>query len=345
MFTTGSKLFFGITALAVAASVIYVLGSAGGNGELMGTWVLVALMAVTAFIGGMVVFFRDSDPTAAQLNAVSSADAEGVLGGAPQVSRSAWPAIAGLGTVLTAIGLVLDKRMFILGLVTVIVAAIEWMVQGWADRISADPVHNAAVRAKLMRPFEFPVVGTLIGAFVVLGFSRILLAVSKMGAIVVFSAVAGAVFLCAIVVSTRPKVGKTLTATLLALGGVAVLAGGISGAAAGEREFHVEAECEENFATRTVSSKSAVVATITIDGESADLTDVAMPSNNALSLIFVNGGDEVVHFVIAPEGGGGAIETCPVGEGMSQLVTINASRGIYHFGTEEHPDLGTLRVL
>ena len=52
----------------------------------------------------------------------------------------------------------------------------------------------------------------------------------------------------------------------------------------------------------------SVAASITIEGESADSTDGAMPSNNALSLIFVNGGDQVVHFVIAPEGGGGAID-------------------------------------
>lgn len=345
MLTTGSKLFFGITGMALVASVVYVLGSADGNGELMGTWVLVALIAVSAFIGGMVTFFRDSDPNRAQLEAVSAADAEGVLGGAPQTSRSAWPAILGLGAVLTAIGLVLDRRMFILGLVVMVVATVEWMVQGWADRLSGDPAYNAAVRGKLMRPFEFPVVGVLIGAFVVIGFSRIMLAASKVGAIVVFSVVAAAVFVCAIIVSTRPRIGKPLTASLLAVGGVGVLAAGISGAAAGERHFHVEAECEEDFATRTVSSKSAVVATITIDGEQADVTDVAMPSNNPLSLIFVNENETPEPIVIVSEGGAVVAETCPIGEGRSQYVTIDASRGVYHYGTEEHPDLGTLRVL
>ena len=87
------------------------------------------------------------------------------------------------------IGMALDTRLFIVGLVIVGLSVVEWAVQSWADRASTDPVYNDRVRGRLMHPLEFPVAGLLCGGLIVFGFSRVMVALSKNGAIVVFAVV------------------------------------------------------------------------------------------------------------------------------------------------------------
>ncbi|MGE0305163.1 MAG: hypothetical protein AB7N61_02825 [Acidimicrobiia bacterium] len=263
MFTTGSKLSFGAAGAFLVASVVYMITSKTG-GEFAGFWTLMSAFFALTFLGLLLVGVRDANPSQAEREAWLAAE----TGGgpiAPRVSPSAWPIIAAFGVMVTALGLVLDSRVFLLGVVLMVVATLEWAVQGWSDRASDDPAYNKALRGKIMRPFEFPVFGIIIGAFVVLGFSRIILAADKTVSVAIFSAVAAAVFVVFVAISYAPKLGRTLVPVLLVLGGAGILTAGIVGAVQGERHFHEET-AEDRDGTGTVSNKSGVAATITLQG-------------------------------------------------------------------------------
>jgi len=102
----------------------------------------------------------------------------------------------------------------------------------------------------VMFPVEIPMVALLGIAVAVIAFSRVLLAVSKTGSTVIAIVVAGAIFGVGILLNARPKVSSSLLATVVVLGAVGLLAGGIVSAVAGEREFehHGEEHAEEGAA-------------------------------------------------------------------------------------------------
>ena len=112
MFTTGSKFFFGLAAAAIGAAIVYWVGT---DLEFFGVIVLLSLAAVSSFVGGIIVAFRDAEVAAPAVEATSPADAEGV-GRGPRVSPSMWPVIGAFGLGLVAIGLVYDRRWFLGGL-------------------------------------------------------------------------------------------------------------------------------------------------------------------------------------------------------------------------------------
>jgi flagellar basal body-associated protein FliL len=75
-------------------------------------------------------------------------------------------------------------------------------------------------------------------------FSRVLLALPKTGSTVVAIAVAASILLVAALVATRPRVSSAVLTGVLVLAAVALLAGGIVGAVAGERDIE-EHKAEE----------------------------------------------------------------------------------------------------
>lgn len=159
---------------------------------------------------------------------------------APPASASPWPLVGAFGLIVTALGLVVGAGLFILGLVVLAVTAVEWAVQVWADRATGDPEVNRAIRNRLMAPIEIPVSAVLIILFVVLGISRVLLAVSPLTAVVIASTAATLLMVGAIIVFIRPRHSGTLATVFLLLGALAIIGGGIAGVAAGERDFHEE---------------------------------------------------------------------------------------------------------
>src|SRR5204862_2379136 len=100
MFTTGSKLYFGIAALAFGAGVVYWSST---DLEYLGTIVLFSVAVVAVFLGAVIVAFRDADIGAPAVEAMSAADAEG-YGRGPRVSPSIWPIVGAFGVGLVAIG-------------------------------------------------------------------------------------------------------------------------------------------------------------------------------------------------------------------------------------------------
>lgn len=249
MFTTGFKFFFGLCLALAAAAVVYgyttggthvgpiSLGWKGGVGDHLGYGVLAALSTVAGFVGLVLVSFRDADPDA-------QADYLGTdtIASAPRVSSSFWPVVGAFGAATMALGLVLHTAVFVVGLALCAVVAFEWLMDAWADRATGDPAANRELRDRLMAPIEIPALGAGMVAVGVLAVSRIFLAVSKNGAVVVAGLVAVAILGTAVLYVTKPQLGKNLVAGVVLVLAVGVLAGGVIAAVEGERDFELHGE-------------------------------------------------------------------------------------------------------
>src|SRR5438105_11849578 len=101
-------------AAALAATLVFIFGSHYA-GAFVGGWLLITLVLVLGGLGGILSWFRDADPSSGPFQAASAADAEGLSAAGPEVTSSLWPMVAAVGAVLTAVGLVYERRLFVLG--------------------------------------------------------------------------------------------------------------------------------------------------------------------------------------------------------------------------------------
>jgi hypothetical protein len=246
MITLGAKLYFGLTAAAVAAA--FVLGWASGGsflgvitfswagpvGDQLGYTVLVGMAVVSFFLGVVTTALRDADPEAV----VQVAGTETVPEVVPPADLSPWPIVAAFGVATLLVGLVVDTLLAGVGVVLLVAAALEWTVSAWSDRATGDPAANRAIRNRFMAPIETPA-ASLFGVLIFVFFaSRVLLALPKYGATATFGVVAVIILAVAAYFATRPQVSRTVVTGALLVGGLVLLGGGIAGLAAGEREFH-----------------------------------------------------------------------------------------------------------
>jgi len=247
MFTTGFKNFFGLGFGLMLASFVYgyttggnqlgpiIMGWKGGVGDQIGYTILLTLALLMMAIGLVLVVFRDADPAAqSHYLGVDS------VATAPLVTGNFWPVVGAFGVGAMAIGLVINTAVFVTGLVLCSAVAFEWMTTAWADRATGDPEANRELRNRVMAPVEVPALGATVVALVVLAMSRILLAVSKNGAVAVAGIAAVMILGIAVLYAAKPKMSKNLIAGLALALGVAVLAGGVVAAVVGERSFHEE---------------------------------------------------------------------------------------------------------
>jgi hypothetical protein len=236
--TTGGKLWFAIGAFAMVAAEIYFLATGGEDG---GAVTLLFLGVAALVIGGAAVAVRDGD-----------ADVVGEGVKEPVVVRSAlpapWPVVAALGAGLTVVGYAVGGVMLYGGLGLMGIALLEWMVQGWAERSTGDRAYNQALRNRIMFPLEVPALGLLGVGFVILTFSRVLLAAPNKDASTIIAIAVGVVITAgAFTVANRPKISSNALAWVLAVAAVALLGAGIVTGVAGERgveEHHAEETSE-----------------------------------------------------------------------------------------------------
>jgi hypothetical protein len=241
MVNTGSRFWFGVVALGVIGALAYLLAS---GGEPYGTLVL-AFTAVAGLILGVTsITLRDGDVALAADGAPSTAAER-----RPVATRfaAAWPATAALGAAVCAVGLATGGALLYVGFAILGITLVEWMVQSWAERSTADATVNQRLRNRIMYPVEIPALSLIGIAVAVLAFSRILLALPKAGSTVVAIVVASVILGVGVLLSSRPRVSSSLLAVLVVLGAVGLLGGGIVAAVAGEREFE-EHHAEEGHA-------------------------------------------------------------------------------------------------
>ena len=227
MFSTGSKLFFGMTAATVAGFVVFGFFQ---NWDAVGVIGLAAAACALALMAGTVIFTRDSDVSADDSTAALTSAAAQTAPGA-----SLWPLIGAVGGGLVVIGLVTDKRWFIGGMAAVTVALVEWMVQAWAERASADGSYNRRVRGFILHPLEMPILSAVGLGSLIFAFSRIMLRSDKTVGPSLFIAIAALVTIFGFIFAAKKKPSKAVVAGICTIGAAGVLAAGIWAAAVGER--------------------------------------------------------------------------------------------------------------
>jgi hypothetical protein len=352
MITTGSKHFFGIGTVLILAAICYLVGT---EVEFNGSIVLFFVGGAFVVLGIVTSYTRDAEVDAPAVQSASAADVEGLRAGGRATAASMWPLLGALGVIVTILGLVLDKRVFLGGVMLMAAATVEWAVQGWADRASSDPAYNASIRGRLMHPFEFPILGALAVGLMIFGFSRVMLAVNEHAAVFVFIGVGAVVLAVAAVLSVKPRIPRGLLVTVLAVGAVAAIVAGVVGAAHGEREIEAGVQEGNEGKTSNVVGDKSNSLTVRLTAGTDKLPNLVMPRGVTIALLFDNEEDGPRRLVIetgstpsttaeanAPEGQTPPPATTPtvfrtdfIGEGKTQFLPVTMPKpGSFTYRTE-----------
>jgi hypothetical protein len=256
MFTTGSKWFLGLGFFSLVLAAAYgwstggtglgpvSAGYNGGVGDHLGYTMLLSLGLLGVFLGLVALAVRDANPSAlAQLAGTDVAPPV-----APPAHLAYWPVLGALGLTLVVLGLVVSNVLFIAAFILLIGVLVEWMVLTWSDRATGDPEANRIVRARLMGPYEVPLIGVLLAGGTVAALSRVFLTSSKEGAVWVATGIGAVVFLIGLVIATRPKLSANAVAGVLVVAALGVVTLGVLSASRGERyieKHHTGTEHEE----------------------------------------------------------------------------------------------------
>ncbi len=203
MFTTAFRFFAALSMAALLGAFVSAMGSdsdqawmdrivgpltvgwKGGVGDHLAYSVLLGLAAVAAVLAVLHVAFRDADPEAeAQLVHTDAVP----LTRAP-TGTNFLPLVAAFGIGIVLIGLITNKFVVIAGLTLIVIVVGVWALRAWAERATGDDEVNSQLYERFIEPFRIPVLAIVCIAVVALGLSRVLLAVSEIGAVVVFIAV------------------------------------------------------------------------------------------------------------------------------------------------------------
>ena len=310
MFTTGSKFLIGSAVLAAISAIAYGVAQDG----VMGTVGLASAAVALAFLAGINVYARDCNIWDDEIASVDTAPAA-----TRPPANSIWPMAFALGAVVLTVGLVTYQAVFIVGVVLILAAGAEWTAEAWAERASADAAHNAEVRSRIANPLEFPLAAAIGIGIIVYAFSRIMLWLSKTNTVVFFSVMGAVILTVAFLLAYRPGIKSRAAFGAIAVGVLALVAGGAAAGLDGERDIHVletteglteegsdicvsteEFEADEK-ASQSVAATAAVAADITLteDGRlvytvngPAGSDVLTLPRSNPNNIVFVNESDE-----------------------------------------------------
>jgi hypothetical protein len=282
----------------------------------MGTVGLASAAIALAFLAGINIYTRDANIWDDEIESVETAPAA-----ARPPADSIWPMAFALGAVVVTIGLVTYQAVFIVGVVLLLAAGAEWTAEAWAERASADASYNAEVRSRIANPLEFPL-GAAIGiGIIVFAFSRIMLWLSKTNTVIAFAVMGAVILAVAFFLAYRPGLKSRAAFGAIAVGVLALVAGGAAAGLDGEREIHEyetteglseqgEGICEstevfeaDEKASQSVGATAAVAARITLgdDGQltfsvngptEQGATALSLPRSNPNNVLFVNKSDE-----------------------------------------------------
>jgi hypothetical protein len=272
MVPTGSKLLIGGAAVAIIAAVVY--GTAQGGS--LGTVGLIFAAAALTLLAGINVFTRDADVSAMDTAALTeSAAARRTPPG------TVWPIAAAVGGVLVVVGIATYPVVLIFGIIALLGAAVEWMIEAWSDRASGDRAYNADVRARIAHPLEFPLLALLGVGILIYSFSRIMLWLSKSSGPALFAIIAALLLAVGFLLAFRPTIRGGAIGVVCSVAALGLVAGGASAALDGQRtiEHHEttsalaeDGKCDESVkteadedASQSVAAKASILAEINLD--------------------------------------------------------------------------------
>lgn len=231
MFTTGSKMFIGATVLSAVATVVFGMSNGGATGW-MGTIGLVTVLVIFLFLTAINLLTRDGNTPSMEPGIEHTAPAA-----QPPVGRSMWPLVAAVGVGGLVIGIVSKPVVFKVAVVVLLAAVIEWMVQSWSERASADAAYNANIRSRILNGLEFPILATIGAAVVVYAFSRVLLTANVDAGRWIFIVIGAAVITGGFLFASG-RASKRTVAAVCALSAVVLFGVGVASALQGQREIH-----------------------------------------------------------------------------------------------------------
>lgn len=347
MFTPGSKFFIGLTGLALISAVMYTIFV---NPSDIGAVALFGLLLSGGLVSGFSFFTRDGD---------SDTEAEAVEAAAYAPSPSFWPLVFALGIAVVLLGVATHPIVFVLGIAVLVGGGVEWTIQSWAERASADSEFNTFVRHRAIGALDYPGLAAAGLGVIAYLFSRIMLAASKSGAAVIFIVVAATVLVFAFLISTKPALRGKSVALVVTAAALVLTVAGVATAISGERPELAEyaeadhyskehRECGEeegkhydHEANNTVSLRSAVLATVFVEdgkvwaemiGLKQKLDTITVPRSNATNILFRNLDEEdhrlVVNLgteMVAETGVKEKVGTCTqlTGQNQEQVLTLN----------------------
>lgn len=280
MFPLGTRFLIGGAVLATIGAIVYGVTQGGS----LGTTGLIFAAAGLAGLAAVDIWAHDSDVSAMDESARTLAPAA-----APPPTQSMWPLVAAIGGVLLVVGIVTYPVVFIFGVIALIAAAAEWMVQAWSERASADAGYNADVRTRMAHPMEFPVLGAIAFGIIVYSFSRIMLFLSKAGGVAAFAIIAAVILAAGFIIAFRPSLRAGAIGTVAAIGLLGLVTGGAVAASEGERELHphetvsdlgVLGECDttqetaaDEHASQSVSAKASLAGEVILRSDGTLVAD------------------------------------------------------------------------
>lgn len=313
MFTPGSKYFLGLTGLAAVATVLYLFLV---NPSDLGATAIIGVLISGATISGFTLLNRDGDVDTAE---------QAVEAAAQPAPASMWPLVFAFGAALLLLGLATEPIVFVIAIGVLVGGGVEWMIQDWADRASADSTYNEFARARAISALEYPglaAVGVGIIAFL---FSRIMLTASKGGAAVIFIIVATLILVAGSLVVSKSAFRGRNAVRIATVGAVLLAGAGVVSALNGERPELAKAAKEDHFAmehrecgeeesehydklpNEKVSLRSSVAATITVEdgkvfaqlvGLPTKVDSISVPRSNPTTILFRNRDAEPRRLVI-----------------------------------------------
>lgn len=230
MFTTGSKLFIGATALSTAGAIVFA-ASVGGPTGMLGTIGLVSVAVLFAFLAGINIFSRDGNVAAAETAVERTAAAQAPTG------SSMWPLVTAVGVGGLVVGAVSKPVVFKVSLILVLAALVEWMIQGWSERASSDAAYNDGLRKRLLHPLEFPILASVGAAVFIYAFSRIMLSASKDAGRWLFIVIGAIITAAGFIFAAKRGMGKGTALGIVTVGALALVGVGVASAVGGQREI------------------------------------------------------------------------------------------------------------
>ena len=258
IFTPAFRFFAALSAAALVGAVVSAVGSdpdqgwmdrilgpstvgwKGGVGDHLAYTVLLSLAFLAGALAVLHIAFRDADAEAEAQ--VAHTDAV-PLTRAP-AGANFLPLVGAFSVGILVIGFVTNKYVVIAGIVLLLMVIGTWTLRTWAERATGDDEVNSQLYLRFIEPFRIPVLAVLCIGVVAIGLSRVLLAVSEVSAVVVFTVVATLFLFGAVLLAARPAVTKSAITIILFVGALLVIGAGTIAAVQGQRSFEHEQEHE-----------------------------------------------------------------------------------------------------
>ena len=327
MLNPASKLLLAVSAVALALGIAYWAAVDERAGvTLLLTLAVAGLVLAVAASGAAVP--DEAPPVPAD---APPPERRATTTGSP-ARGSGWPALAAVAVATLAATAAAGGPVVIVGVLAVVIAGLGWFGKVWSEDASWSPTVRERLSWRLVVPAGLPVAAFLLAAFIAVSMSRILLAVSKTGAVAIALVAALSILGACAWVAARPRITPSAILALVAVAAVTAVGAGVTGVAAGEREFHHAAE-----------GHGEVVHVVAKEVK-FDKPEIVVHAEEEVTIEFVNEDEAVYHNVAVYESE--APDAAPLfnGEGFAghdeRTYRFEAPEpGSYTFVCDFHPNM------